>query len=287
MIDNLQNLKEIRQYLLKELNDSYQKGEISILSDILIKTSTGLKKLHQLFNPEQTVTIEQSAQIIAMCRELKKGKPVQYIVGETIFYDCTIRLDTSTLIPRPETEEMVDLIIKENRHFSGNIVDIGTGSGCIAIALAANLPGSSVTGVDISSEAIAAARENANINKVKVLFREGDVFNPASLNFESAGIIVSNPPYVLESEKKLMNRNVLDHEPFLALFVPDNDPVLFYRAILRIAENSLIPHGKIYFEINEKMGEMVSGLMAGGYSEIEIIKDLNGKDRIIKGRKNG
>lgn len=287
MNDNLHTLKEIRQYLSKELNDLYQKEEISVLSDIIIKTITGLKKLHQIYNPEQSVTLEQSALIAEICHELKKGKPIQYILGETIFYDCKIKLNQSTLIPRPETEEMVDLIINENKGFTGNIIDIGTGSGCIAIALAANLSDSSVTGLDISSEALTAARENAIINNVNVMFYEGDVFKPDTLKFTSAGIIVSNPPYVLESEKMLMNRNVLDHEPPLALYVPDNDPVVFYKAILRIAETRLIPFGKIYFEINEKLGEMISGLMDNGYSVIRIIKDINGKDRILKGVKNG
>jgi release factor glutamine methyltransferase len=287
MSENLQTLKDIRQYISKELNELYQKSEIPILSDILIKTATGIKKLHQLYNPGQPVTSDQSAYIAEMCLELKSGKPIQYILGETSFYNCTIRLNDSTLIPRPETEEMVDLIIRENRGFTGTITDIGTGSGCIAIALAANLPESSVTGIDISSGALKAANENAALNNVKVIFREGDIFKPYTLKPVEAGIIVSNPPYVLESEKKLMQRNVLEHEPSLALYVPDNDPVVYYKAILKMANAMLIPNGKIYFEINEKMGSMVCGLMEKGYSGISIIKDINGKDRIIKGLKNG
>ena len=175
------------------------------------------------------VTSEQVKRVVDICKELKTGKPIQYILGETIFYDCIIRVNNATLIPRPETEELVDLIIRENRGLPGNIIDIGTGSGCIAIALAANLPGAVITGIDISDEAIRIARENALLNNVAVSFVKGDIFNFDYEIVNKAEIIVSNPPYVRNSEKQFMSKNVLDFEPHNALFVTDSDPLVYYQ----------------------------------------------------------
>jgi release factor glutamine methyltransferase len=196
-------------------------------------------------------------------------------------------LNSSTLIPRPETEELVDLIIKENKNFNGNIIDFGTGSGCIAIALAMKFPLSELTGIDISEDALNIARENAVLNKVKVSFIKGDILDFNKTEIGKAGIIVSNPPYVRDSEKSLMGKNVLDFEPHQALFVPDSEPLLYYRAILEIAAHILLPRGRLYFEINEAMGAVLVQLMKlFGYSEIQIIPDINDKERFIKGRKN-
>src|SRR5665648_175611 len=147
---NIQTIKDIRFYLAQELEEIYQKPEINAHTNIIIKNVFGISKLHQLYMPEKPVSGSQARRIIDICKELKTGKPIQYILGETNFYDCTIRVNRSTLIPRPETEELVDMVISENRGYPGNIIDIGTGSGCIAIALAANLPGSVITGIDVS-----------------------------------------------------------------------------------------------------------------------------------------
>ena len=285
---NIQTIKDIRFYLLKELEEIYQEPEIRALSNITIKTVIGISRLHSLYMQEQKVSGSQAERIIEICKELKTGKPIQYIIGETIFYDCIIRLDSSTLIPRPETEELVDLIIKENRSFRGSIIDVGTGSGCIAIALAANLPDSSVTGLDISREAISKAQENALLNHVDVSFICSDIFNFDFFPDSRADIIVSNPPYVRNSEKKLINQNVIGFEPHTALFVPDNDPLVFYKAILKEAEKILAPGGKLYFEINEAMGKSMGKLMESfGYSQIKIVADINNKERIINGTRNG
>jgi len=243
--------------------------------------------LHQLYDSGSPVTNTEAEKIIEFTNELKTGKPVQYILGETTFYDCIIKVNGSTLIPRPETEELVDLIIRENKDYRGNIIDFGTGSGCIAIALAVNLPFSSITGIDISGDAISLARENAVLNNVKISFIKSDILNFGEEEFTKAGIIVSNPPYVRNSEKLLMGKNVIDFEPPLALFVPDYDPLVYYRAILKLAENILLPAGRLYFEINEAMGKSLIQLFeSSGYSEIEIVPDINDKERIIKGRKN-
>ena len=284
---NIQTIKDIRSYLAKELEGIYHEPEISSLSNTIIKTVLDTSGLHELYSADVHVTSVQAGIIIDICKELKTGKPVQYVLGETSFYDCIIGVNSSTLIPRPETEELVDLIIKENRDYSGNIIDFGTGSGCIAIALAKNLPGSSITGVDISDEVIKTAQKNALLNKVTVSFIKGDIFSfdPGAVN--KTGIIVSNPPYVRDSEKKFMSRNVLDFEPHIALFVTDADPLIYYDAIIKLAERILIPGGRIYFEINEAMGKsLVLLLESSGYSKVKIIKDINGKERITKGTKD-
>jgi release factor glutamine methyltransferase len=284
---NIQTIKDIRFYLSKELESLYKEPEISALTNIIITTALSISKLHELHTNDHPVTREQADKIITICEELKTGKPIQYILGETYFYNCIIQVNSSTLIPRQETEELVDLIIRENREFTGNIIDFGTGSGCIAIALAANLPKASVTGIDISEKALKTARINGVLNNVRVEFLKGDIlcFNYGDLN--KPAIIVSNPPYVRMSEKALMSKNVLDFEPHEALFISDSNPLEYYEAILKLAENILLPGGRIYFEINEKMGTPMAKMFDSfGYKEIEIVADLNGKERIIKGRKD-
>ena len=281
----IQTIKDIRSYLSRELEGTYPENETGAIATIIIRNVLVIRKLHEVYLTDQTVTGKQSAKIKSICRELKTGKPIQYILGETIFYDCPIRLNRSTLVPRPETEELVDLIIRENRGYKGTIIDFGTGSGCIAIALASNLPGSVVTGTDISVEALSIAYENAALNNVKVKFLQEDIFSPGSGQEDEAGIIVSNPPYVRNSEKQLMSKNVLEFEPQTALFVPDSDPLVYYTAILKKAARILLPGGMIYFEINEVMGKPMAELLESyGYTDIRIVRDINGKERIIKGK---
>ena len=282
----IQTIKDIRFYLATELAGTYPDEEIRSMSNIIIRSILGISRPHHLFLTERSVNVTQASKIMSVCRDLKSGKPIQYIFGETIFYDCIIKLNQATLIPRPETEELVDLIIHENSRYKGNIIDFGTGSGCIAIAVASKLPGTILTGTDISDEALMIARENARINNVEITWLKDDILIPDTGTLEKAGIIVSNPPYVRNSEKQMMNRNVLDFEPHSALFVPDSDPLVFYRGILKKAVKVLDNKGRIYFEINEMLGESVSSLLESyGYSEIKIITDLNGKERIIKGIK--
>ncbi len=284
----IRTIKDIRLYLSAELSELYPEPEINAISGIIIKTILGLPKLHYLALPETTVRQKYSNMITRICRELKRGKPLQYVLGETSFYNCRIRLNGDVLIPRPETEELVDLAIKENKGFTGSILDVGTGSGCIAIALAINLPGAKVTGIDISSGAISLAKENALENNASVQFLKADMFNVDPGLFPGIDIIISNPPYICNSEKKEIAVNVIDFEPHEALFVPDSDPVIHYRAILLLADKILNRGGKIYFEINEKMGSAVADLLHSyGFSGVEIIKDLNGRDRIAKGKRDG
>lgn len=282
---NLATIKEIKPYLTKELGGIYNENEIAFLSRIIIKTAFDTPGLHLFTTGQQTVNDHQASRIIEICNELKSGKPYQYVLGKTEFYNCIINVSPAVLIPRPETEELVDLIIRENKGYHGFIIDFGTGSGCIAIALAANIQGIEVTGIDLSEEALAVAVGNADLNSVRVKFEKKDI-----LNFSGemkAGIFVSNPPYVRNSEKKQMHRNVLDFEPHDALFVEDKDPLVYYRAILEISRTNLEMGGKVYFEINEAMGKDIFDLFPlYGFREISIIKDLNDRDRFAKGVKH-
>lgn len=285
---NIHTLKDIRKYFAQELNGFYPETEINAIANIIIRTLYGIKWLQNFYETDQPVSPEFNEKLMDICSELKMGKPIQYILGETFFYDCIIKVNNETLIPRQETEELVDLIIRENKGFNGSIVDVGTGSGCVAIALSRNLPGAKVTGIDISEGALKLAGKNALLNNVDITFIKADIFNFSLTTLSDSGILVSNPPYVRNSEKQYMNRNVLSFEPQDALFVPDSDPLIFYRAILKMSKNILIHGGKIYFEINEAMGSHMYELLAlFGYSEIRIFKDINGKDRIIKGTRNG
>jgi len=285
MNDNIQTLKEIRKYIVTRLKKNYPEQEISAITNLIFKTQFGIERLHLLAEPNQIISSNIVNHIIGICNELETGKPLQYILGETTFYKCIIKVNNQTLIPRPETEELVDLVIRENKGFQGRILDIGTGSGCIAIAIKKFLKEADLTGIDISDGALEMASNNARLNNVNVSFLKKDILksDPESIPF--AEIIVSNPPYVLESEKKYMKSNILNFEPHMALFVPDEDPLIYYRAIVILSLIKLSPCGKIYFEINEKKGSEICTLLeSAGYSEVEIIKDINSKERFVKGR---
>jgi release factor glutamine methyltransferase len=285
---NIKTIKDTRIFLSGELKDIYQEPERNSVINLIITTLFGISRMHQAYMSDQPVSVVQAGKIMEISRELKTGRPVQYVLGETIFFDCKIKVNESTLIPRPETEELVQLIILENRDFQGDIIDFGTGSGCIAIALAANIKSANVTGIDISAAALAVARENAEINNVNITLIEGDIFNFRTDSVKKTSIIVSNPPYVRNSEKKHMHKNVLDFEPHKALFVDDTDPLAYYRAILELADEILLPGGRIYFEINEALGKQMKVLMDSfNYLFSSVVKDINGKDRFIKGMKNG
>jgi len=280
MAFNLQTIKDIRNHISEELKEIYPEEEIQSLSEIVMLHVMGGSKAALLANPNRRVTKAESERILSICCELRTGKPLQYITGEVIFYNCIIRVGPGVLIPRQETEELVDLVIRENHGFSGEITDVCTGSGCIATALALNLPEARVTGIDNSEQALKAAAENAIINGVRVNYILSDILKSGLSYAEKPDIIVSNPPYVRESEKALMHRNVLEFEPHEALFVPDDDPLVFYRVILESASRIQYRGSRVYFEINEAMGKQMADLMGSfNYTAIAIIKDINGKDR--------
>lgn len=286
MAVNIRKIRDLKLFLHQELNAYYPKEEIDAFAKVIVNSCLHLSTISFLAFPETPVSEDDAARIATICDALKEGQPLQYILGHTEFFGCLIKVTPKTLIPRTETEELVDIIIRENDGFRGKIIDIGTGSGCIAIALAKNLTKALVTATDIDRGAIDIAQENAIANNVNITFVNDDIVNTNVI--DSFDIIVSNPPYILEKERCLMSRNVLDYEPRLALFVPDNDPLLYYKAILAFASTRLKPEGKIYFEINETMGLAVNELLEGsGYHNVERVRDINGKERITKGVKNG
>lgn len=287
MAVKLQTIRNIKNYISGELEGLYPSNEIASIINLVLESITGLKQSELLADKEIHFNPETIKSLKNICKELKTGKPVQYVLGETIFYDCKIKLNNHTMIPRQETEELVDMIIKENRNFHGMILDIGTGSGCIAIALAKNIPGAKITAIDISNEALMVARENAYFNHADVSFVLANILNPDFNITDSADIIVSNPPYVMESEKKYMHINVLNFEPHSAIFVPDSDPLVYYRAIISFAEKKLNSAGWLWFEINEAIGPAIAVMLQkAGYVGVTIIKDINGKERFIKAKKD-
>lgn len=284
---NIRTIKDIKPYFTNRLRQVYPEPEIGAITNIIIKTLFKVSRLQAMTMPEKAVPANLKKELSRICEELLSGKPLQYILGETSFYNCTIMVDRSTLIPRPETEELVDKIIKENKGKEPLILDVATGSGCIAIALSVNLPGAVIKAFDIAHDAVRKAEENALLNKASVDFFTADVFDHKLMFEPPFDIIVCNPPYVLEPEKDLMSVNVLDFEPHSALFVPEDDPLRYYSAVLKLASKALKAGGKIWFEINEKMGRDASNLVrSAGYEEVQVIKDINGKDRILKGIKN-
>ena len=288
MAVNIQTIKDIRNFLHEELRGLYPETEINAMCNIVIQNSCKIDRIKQLTQPEMSVGKSVAEYIKAICSELKTGKPLQYIMGETEFYGCRIVVNNNVLIPRQETEELVDLILKENQGYTGSIIDFGTGSGCISIALSLNLPVASIQATDISDEALKIARANVLINNAKVDLIQSDILGPVHPGLSHAGIIVSNPPYVRNSEKEMMHKNVLDFEPHNALFVPDNDPLIFYKALLSISFTLLHEKGKIYFEINEALGSKIESLFKSfGFKDTRIYKDINGKDRMARGVRNG
>jgi release factor glutamine methyltransferase len=221
----------------------------------------------------------------AILEKLKIQIPIQYIIGTTHFYGLEFIVDENVLIPRPETEELVDWIVKLNSKLSKKknlkILDIGTGSGCIAVSLAKNIPNSEVFAIDVSEKALAIAKKNAILNKVPVTFLHKNILETKDLN-QKFDIIVSNPPYVRNLEKAEIKPNVLDNEPHLALFVPDNDPLIFYKKIAELAAANLNPNGQLFFEINQYLGKETQELLEYiGLKNIELRKDIYGNDRMI------
>ena len=231
-------------------------------------------------NPASEYLIQKTDGIL---NRLMKFEPIQYILGEAYFYGMTFKVTPATLIPRPETEELVDMIVKENQGEKDlSVLDIGTGSGAIAIALSRNLPFSEVSAIDISPEALEIAEENAQNLHAQIAFINADVFSfmpkPDTLD-----IIASNPPYIDESEKDDMEPNVVDYEPHQALFVPDRSPLLYYSRITDIAETGLKSNGRLYLEINPRHAdELKTNLEKAGFADVTILNDINGKRRFIK-----
>ena len=284
-------LKNYKTTFLQELSLLYEEQEIESFFYIILEKLHGIKRIDLALNPQTVMDGAHLKQWKNIVSELKKQRPVQYILGETTFYGLSFLVNENTLIPRPETEELVELIIEstnyELRNTKLKVLDIGTGSGCIAISLAKHLPTSEVYAIDVSEEALATAKKNAELNKVAIDFISTNILDVVTLSAVAGldkqfDIIVSNPPYVRNLEKDEIKPNVLEYEPHLALFVDDIDPLLFYRKIAELAIKNLNPNGKLYFEINQYLGkETIKLLEDFGFRNVELKKDIYGNDRII------
>ena len=278
-------MQKTKRHFTSLLAEKYPQREAEQLMRILLEDLFGIDWNQQLMNPNLRIDEFQYYQLGEAVKRLLSGEPVQYVTGMARFCDLLLKVSPSVLIPRPETEELVQRIStsmpKEN---TMRVWDIGTGSGCIAIALAKQFSNAEVIAFDVSEEALQIAKENAESNGVIVTFVHDDVLNPTSDFFDQpVDLVVSNPPYVCDSERAAMEANVLDWEPEKALFVPDDDPLRFYRQILALAKNQLNPDGQVWLEINERMGQkMLSLCREIGFSNAEVFEDFAGKLRFCR-----
>ncbi len=278
---------EIRKQIKQSLAGLYDENEIGNFTDLIFQHLLNYSKIELRLKGNEVISQHFIDKIAEIINRLRAFEPVQYILGETLFYDLPMMVSPDVLIPRPETEELVDWIIRENSGKALRILDIGTGSGCIALALAKNLPLAKVSGVDISEKALEIACKNAELNHTDAVFYRFDIVKQFADAREKFDILVSNPPYVRESEKKSMQPNVLKYEPHQALFVPDEDPLLFYGAIAELGNRILSSGGSIYCEINEALpGETAEVFRSRHYPVTEIRRDINGKPRMLKAGKN-
>jgi release factor glutamine methyltransferase len=279
-------LSDILSQFKNELRDMYPENEIRNIGYLVAEQLLNYSKIDFHLKDKEPISPETAEMFKRTLTRLKNWEPVQYIVGGTEFYGLPFRVDRRVLIPRPETEELVEWIIRENGGRPASILDVGTGSGCIAVTLSKNLPQARISACDISEDALVLAGINAEINRASVRFFPMDVLNGNVQVPEKVDVIVSNPPYVRHGEKSVMRRNVLDFEPEHALFVPDENPLVFYRSIALMGRKFLNDGGKLYMEINEQFPSEVTQLLENtGYYGIGVRKDMAGKPRMIKGIK--
>ena len=281
-------LNNLYRYIINQLADVVGMDEATTMACMLLKHFTSYDKVFICLNPDTKIDMSIIKKIDMAIDELQNHKPIQYILGETFFCNLPFLVDESVLIPRPETEELVQWIL-ENPPQHSTIIDICTGSGCIAVSLANYIENSQVYAIDISDKALEMAKENAILNHANINFSQKDILsstfnNDINIQFD---IIVSNPPYVRKSEKQYMHKRVLEHEPSLALFVEDDNPLLFYKKILEFGQKHLIDSGRLYFEINEVFGkEIINLFLEYGYDDVILRKDIHNKDRMICGTFN-
>ncbi|MFC3563587.1 peptide chain release factor N(5)-glutamine methyltransferase [Pedobacter jamesrossensis] len=279
------NIRTLEKEYIQSLNHFYDTDEAKSIFNVAIISVLKITKSEALTGKDKELLIKDSNKLAKVLDELKTGKPIQQVLGETTFYGLPFKINEHVLIPRPETEELVDWIIKEVKNKKESLLDIGTGSGCIPIALKKHLHHLDISSIDISAEALKIAAENAKLNKVDINLIEADILNYSS--GEKYDVIVSNPPYIRELEKAEMHENVLAHEPHTALFVSDENPLVFYNAIADFAFNNLNPNGYLFFEINEYLcSETLDILIDKRFKNIELKKDIQGKDRMIMARTN-
>lgn len=278
--------KTLFNHLISEITSVYEENEAKSIVYLLLEHYLNLSKTDILLDN----FVNQPFDFQDIIIRLKAQEPVQYIIGETEFYGRKFKVTPDTLIPRPETEELVQLVVSSWQSAVGSVaqspisvLDLGTGSGCIAISLACELPNAQVYAYDISEKVLKIAKENANRNNVNVIFEQLDILNFPPSSFPPFSIIVSNPPYVMNAEKSEMEQNVLDYEPHLALFVEDSDPLIFYKSIAEFAFKNLIINGLCIVEINQAFGLETAELFWNqGFRYVEVVKDMFGKDRMVK-----
>jgi len=283
MINTITDARLLFNYLKQEVSKYYDEREAGSISYHLLEKFFNLNKNDVIVKKPLSSENISKAYFSEIFKRVKSMEPVQYITGNAYFYGRTFSVNRSVLIPRPETEELVDLIIRENKASGLRVLDIGTGSGCIAINLKLELAKPDVFALDINADVIGVASKNASQNNAAVTFMQYDILKdtPAEADFD---IIVSNPPYVRKKESKLMKKNVLNYEPHIALFVPDKDPLLFYKRIITLSKSLLKPKGKLYFEINEAYGQELKSYMdSNNFQDVEIFQDFQGKERMIRG----
>lgn len=275
-------LKEFKDHFNQQLESIYPKTEIDSFFFLLTESYLNFQRVDLVLKASFFLEEEKVEIFLNALKRLKQQEPIQHIIGKTEFYGLPFFVNQHTLIPRPETEELVSWILKTEKEKSLKILDIGTGTGCIPISLKKKLPIAHVSAIDISKEALKIAKKNAEFNKVEVDYVQKDILKTDSLN-DSYDIIISNPPYVRELEKKMMQKNVLDFEPETALFVEDSNPLVFYKKITELAKNHLNQNGFLFFEINEYLGKETKELIENfGFSKVEIKNDIFGKQRMIK-----
>jgi len=290
-------MKYVTALVFRQLHELYSRDEIRSFIQMLLEDVCGLSLVDQILGKDKQISDIERKQIIEIVERLKKMEPIQYAFGETWFYSIRLKVNQSVMIPRHETETLVYLVDYYSRKKSRTklktlrILDLCTGSGCIAVALSKNIPNSLVDAVDNSESALEVARENFKRHHIEAVTKKIDILDTKKAMEEITGgydIIVSNPPYVLESEKASMSANVLDYEPHQALFVPDNNPILFYEAIAEIALKKLKRNGRIFVEINPLCSHLILDMLREkGFIYPKAIHDLSGKDRFITARKNG
>ena len=277
-------VKTYKSLFQKELSSLYDAMEIESFFFLILEQFRNLKRIDLALQPDLEFSEAEISQWNLVLEQLKQEIPIQYILGKTHFYGLEFQVNPNVLIPRPETEELVDWIIKTNSNGKSStikILDIGTGSGCIAISLAKNLPNASIFSLDVSKKALEIAQINALQNETKITFIENNILETTSFE-QQFDVIVSNPPYVRNLEKAEIKKNVLENEPHLALFVADDDALLFYRKIAQIAMKNLQSGGQLYFEINQYLGkETVDLLFDLGFQNIELRQDIYGNNRMI------
>lgn len=272
----MNKLVNIIPKFLSEINN-FSRREVESFAYLSIEKILGYSKSDCIIHSKQELSNNNIISFENIINDIKQNIPIQYILGEAHFYDLKFKVNSSTLIPRGETEELVQYILL---HDFISVLEIGTGSGCIAVSIAKN-SNAKITAIDNSIGALEIAKSNAVLNSVEINFQLRDVFNFSEI--KKYDLIVSNPPYVLDSEKKLMDKNVLDYEPHNALFVSDDDPLAYYKEIAKIATNNLNKNGLLFFEINEKYSNQIIELLSNlNFVDIELKKDINGRDRIIK-----